>query len=94
MTEKAAKMLTEDGRALLAELRPRLAARDVWTAENLQAEVRDFAAAAEVKIGAVAQPLRAALTGTTASPGIFDVMAALGATEALARIDDVCGTAQ
>ena len=94
MTEKAAKMLTEDGRALLAELRPRLAARDVWTAENLQAEVRDFAAAAEVKMGAVAQPLRAALTGTTASPGIFDVMAALGATEALARIDDVCGTAQ
>ena len=94
MTEKAAKMLTEDSRALLAELRPRLAARDVWTAENLQAEVRDFAAAAEVKMGAVAQPLRAALTGTTASPGIFDVMAALGATEALARIDDVCGTAQ
>ena len=50
--------------------------------------------AAEDKMGAVAQPLRAALTGTTASPGIFDVMAALGATEALARIDDVCGTAQ
>ena len=93
MTEKAAKMLTEDGRALLAKLRPRLAAQEVWTAENLQTEVRDFAATAEVKMGAVAQPLRAALTGTTASPGLFDVMAALGAAETLTRIDDICGTA-
>jgi glutamyl-tRNA synthetase len=50
--------------------------------------VRAFAERRDVKLGAVAQPLRAALTGRTTSPGIFEVMAALGKQESLARIAD------
>ncbi|MDH3919631.1 MAG: glutamate--tRNA ligase, partial [Rhodospirillales bacterium] len=54
----------------------------------LEARVRDFAEAEGLKLGKVAQPLRAALTGSNASPGIFEVMAALGRAESLARIGD------
>ena len=50
--------------------------------------MRDFAAVQGVKLGAVAQPLRAALTGSLASPGIFEVMEVLGREESLARIAD------
>jgi glutamyl-tRNA synthetase len=41
-----------------------------------------------LKLGAIAQPLRAAVTGRSTSPGIFDVLAVLGAAESLARIAD------
>jgi len=50
--------------------------------------VKQFAEAEELKLGKVAQPLRAAVTGTTVSPGIFDVLAALGRDEVMARISD------
>jgi glutamyl-tRNA synthetase len=43
---------------------------------------------ADVKLGKIAQPLRAALTGKTTSPGIFDVLLLLGRNESLARIAD------
>ena len=58
---------------------------DPWSAQGAEAAVRAFAERAGVKLGAVAQPLRAALTGRTTSPGIFDVLAVLGKAESLAR---------
>jgi glutamyl-tRNA synthetase len=83
----AAKLLTGEARQLLGGLGERLAETE-WEAAPLEQKLRDFAAANGVKLGAVAQPLRAALTGTTASPGIFEVMEVLGRDEALGRIAD------
>jgi glutamyl-tRNA synthetase len=83
----AAKLLTREARQLLGGLGERLAETE-WEAAPLEQKLRDFAAANGVKLGAVAQPLRAALTGTTASPGIFEVMEVLGRDEALGRIAD------
>ena len=59
-----------------------------WSAQTTEAAIRDYAAASGVKLGGVAQPLRAALTGRTTSPGVFDVLAVLGREESLARIAD------
>jgi glutamyl-tRNA synthetase len=59
-----------------------------WQVPALEAAVRAFAESAGVKLGKIAQPLRAALTGKSVSPPVFDVMAALGRDEALARIRD------
>ena len=83
----AAKLLTADARSLLGELSEGLGAVD-WQTPTLEARLRDFVAGKGVKLGAVAQPLRAALTGSLASPGIFDVMEVLGRDETLGRIDD------
>jgi glutamyl-tRNA synthetase len=83
---KAAAMLTPAAREILAEIRPALAATD-FSAPALDACLRAFADAHGHKLGTVAQPLRAALTGTTTSPGIDATLAALGRDEALARID-------
>jgi glutamyl-tRNA synthetase len=86
----AAKALTADARERLGALAADFA--DVtdaeWRAGVLDARMRDFAGAQSVKLGAVAQPLRAALTGSLASPGIFEVMEVLGREESLARIED------
>ena len=57
-----------------------------WSAETTEAAVRNYADSANVKLGSVAQPLRAALTGRITSPGIFDVLAVLGKADSLARI--------
>ena len=86
---KAAKLLSGDGPALLGRLHIGLAAVETWESEALDLAARDFAEAEGIKLGAVAQPLRAALTGSHASPGIFDVMTVLGRDETLARIADV-----
>jgi glutamyl-tRNA synthetase len=83
----AARLLTPDARTRLGELRWRLARGD-WRADRLEALVRAFADDMQVKLGTVAQPLRAALTGAAASPGIFFVMEVLGREETLARIAD------
>ncbi len=83
----AATMLTPEARNLLAELGP-LAARAEWHPAALETAVREFATARGVKLGAVAQPLRAALTGSLASPGLFEVMEVLGREECLGRLDD------
>jgi glutamyl-tRNA synthetase len=89
LDEKAAKVLDEDARASLAALRPKLAALESWTVEAVETVVRDFAKAHDLKFGKVAQPLRAALTGRTVSPPIFDVVAILPKDEALGRLDDI-----
>jgi glutamyl-tRNA synthetase len=91
LDDKARALLTAEARAVLAQARPHLAAVEPWEAAPLEAAVRAFAEAAGLKLGAVAQPLRAALTGRTTSPGIFEVMAVLGREESLARIADVGG---
>ena len=72
---------------LLSELSSEIGAAD-WDISALETRVRDFASAKGVKLGAVAQPLRAALTGSLASPGIFEVMAVLGRDETVGRIED------
>ena len=83
---KAAGLLTAESRSMLALLAQRLARGTAWSEENLERAVREFAAAESVKLGAVAQPLRAALTGRAASPGIFEVLEVLGRKESLARL--------
>ncbi len=82
---KALALLTPEAKATLAQVAPVLDATD-FTAEALDAALRQFAEAAGRKLGQVAQPLRAALTGSTMSPGIDATLAALGRDEALARI--------
>jgi glutamyl-tRNA synthetase len=70
-------------------LAERLAAVPAWSAAALEGEVRAGAAQAGVKLGEIAQPLRAALTGSAVSPGIFEVMEVLGRAEVLGRIKDI-----
>ncbi len=86
--EKASQILSPEGRAHLASLAPRLAALPEWTAAATEAEVRAYVADSGAKLGQVAQPLRAALTGRSTSPGIFDVLETLGREESLGRISD------
>ena len=62
--------------------------KPVWAAELLEEATRTFAEAQDLKLGKVAQPLRAALTGKTTSPGIFDVLVVLGREESLDRLRD------
>jgi len=88
LDDKAAALLTEEARRLLGELARDLAATEPWTAEATEQAVRAFAERQGVKLGGVAQPLRAALTGRITSPPIFDVLAVLGKSESLARLQD------
>jgi glutamyl-tRNA synthetase len=88
LEDKAAKALDAGARSLLAKLLPRLDDAPEWDAGTLEGIVRGFAEAEGAKLGAVAQPLRSVLTGRAVSPPVFDVMAALGRAEALARIRD------
>jgi glutamyl-tRNA synthetase len=85
---QAEKLLDEAGRKVLDALLPRLESVEPWTPDALDAVVRSYAEEAGLKLGKVAQPLRAALTGRTTSPGIFDVLEVLGREESLARIRD------
>jgi glutamyl-tRNA synthetase len=94
LDDKARDVLARGGAALLADLLPKLAALAEWTAAATEAAVRDFAEETGTKLGQVAQPLRAALTGRLTSPGIFDVLAVLGREESLARITDQIATAR
>jgi glutamyl-tRNA synthetase len=85
---KAAQLLDIVSRGMLNRLTSRL--RDAtWEPENLEAEIREFAEGEDLKLGKVAQPLRAALTGRGVSPSVFDMMVILGKEETLARLEDV-----
>lgn len=90
---KAEKLLKGDGRSIVADLADTLDGIDEWSADRLETEVKAFAASRELKLGKVAQPLRAALTGSNVSPGIYDVLVALGREESVARMRDVKLTA-
>src|SRR5688572_2916643 len=87
LSEQAEALLTPDARALLARISALLAAEQDWTTEALEANLKAYAEQQGLGLGKLAQPLRAALTGQTTSPGIFDVLALLGKEESLARID-------
>ncbi len=87
VTEKAAALLDAEARERLALVSERLRAENHWTIEALEATTKAIAEELELGLGKLAQPMRAALTGTTTSPGIFDVLVLLGREEALARID-------
>ena len=88
LDDKAATLLTPEARGLVAEILPDLEAVEPWTAEAAEQAVRGYAERKGAKLGSVAQPLRAALTGKTTSPGIFNVLAVLGREESLARLRD------
>jgi glutamyl-tRNA synthetase len=88
LTEQAAALLTPESRQTIAALLPEIATIADWTAATIEAVVRAFAERGGLKLGSVAQPLRAALTGKTTSPPIFDVLAVLGREESLARLRD------
>ena len=85
---KAAELLTEEARQLLARVHEALSRLSDWNHDSTEAAVKTVAEEAGLKLGKVAQPLRAALTGRTTSPGIFDVLVLLGQGESLARIED------
>jgi glutamyl-tRNA synthetase len=84
----ATTLLTPEARELLGLTHDKLAALAKWDLPSLEEVIREVADSRGVKLGKLAQPLRAALTGRTTSPGIFDVLALLGRDEALARIED------
>jgi len=86
--EKARGLLTEEARGHLADVHATLSPLPDWDHDTLDAAVREVAERKELKLGKLAQPLRAALTGQTTSPGIFDVLVLLGKSESLARIAD------
>jgi glutamyl-tRNA synthetase len=84
----ATVLLTSEARVLLDRAHSALAALANWDEGSLEAAIREVAEGGGVRLGKLAQPLRAALTGRTTSPGIFDVLALLGREESLARIAD------
>ncbi len=88
LDEKAQAILDPDARNVLKGLLPEFSALDGWDAASTEAVVRAYSETNGVKLGKVAQPLRAALTGRSTSPGVFDVLAVLGRDESLARIGD------
>lgn len=88
LDDRARKLLDAEGRETLAAVLARLETVEPWSVETLEAAIKGFAEETGRKLGKVAQPLRAALTGTSTSPGIFDVLDVLGREESLARIRD------
>jgi len=89
LTDKAAELVTGEGASVLADLAGELRLFDAWEAAGIEAKVRQYAENKGLKLGKVAQPLRAALSGSTVSPPIFEVAELLGKTESLARIADI-----
>jgi len=83
---KAAALLTDEARELLGRIHGRLEGENDWTSESLEASLKAMAQDLGLGLGKLAQPLRAALTGQSTSPGIFDVLVLLGRDESLARI--------
>jgi glutamyl-tRNA synthetase len=89
--EKARALLTAEARALLGKLAVALEPETDWNEKQMEAAVRRFAETEGVKLGQVAQPLRVALTGSTVSPGIFEVLAVLGSAESRQRLASASG---
>lgn len=89
---KALALLTQENRKLIGQLHSALEKVETWSGAATEAALRTFAEENSLKLGAVAQPLRAALTGRTTSPGIFEVLDVLGRQETLARLKDQATT--
>ena len=88
LDDKAAKLIDADAKSTLKSLLPRLQSAPEWTAPALETLVKAYAEETSAKLGKVAQPLRAALTGRAVSPPVFDVLQVLGRDESLARLKD------
>ncbi len=88
LEEKVAQSMTDESRMELHGLIPILESSSDWSAAPLEQAVKAYAESTGKKLGKLAQPLRSALTGSSTSPGIFDVLAALGREESLGRIRD------
>ena len=88
MDARAGEIIGAGGREHLSALLPRLRALNEWTSASTERVVRDYAEERGAKLGQIAQPLRAAMTGRATSPGIFDVLAVLGREESLGRLAD------
>jgi len=89
--EKAGTILNADACKLLADILPKFESTGDWNGSELESVVRAYAEENNLKLGKIAQPLRAALTGRSVSPGVFDVLAVLGRDESIARIRDQAG---
>jgi glutamyl-tRNA synthetase len=90
--DKARAQLTPDAKALLGKLVGALDGEAAnWGEQQIEAAIRRFIEAQGVKLGQVAQPLRVAITGSTASPGIFEVLAILGPAETRTRLQAAAG---
>lgn len=88
MDEKATGQLTEDALTMVSDIADQLRGLNDWNNDAINTIVREYAEAKGVKLGKIAQPLRAALTGRTVSPGIFEVMILIGQEETLSRLSD------
>jgi glutamyl-tRNA synthetase len=88
LDEKAKALLAGDGLTRLKACHDALASLNEWTIENTEQAIRDTADQLHVKLGQVAQPLRAAITGRATSPGLFEVMIVIGREETLGRLQD------
>ena len=86
--DKARSLLDDEGTTALAGVLQVLQNAPDWQGPALEALVKQHAEVNNIKLGKIAQPLRAALTGTSTSPGIFDVLEVLGREESLGRIAD------
>src|SRR6185369_13550711 len=84
--DKARAQLTSDAKTLLGKLATALDAENDWSEPAMESAIRRFAEGQGVKLGQVAQPLRVALSGSTVSPGIFEVLAVLGPAETKQRL--------
>jgi glutamyl-tRNA synthetase len=91
LDDKAKALLNEEGKAALNLMLPVLENAPEWSAHALEADVKALAEAQGLKLGKLAQPLRAALTGSATSPPIFDVLVVLGKAESMGRLRDQVG---
>ena len=90
MDEKADSILSKDARQLIGGLLKPFNELTNWNKTEIEETLKNFVTCRDIKFGVVAQPLRAALTGTTSSPDIFEVIEILGKDEVLQRIEAVC----
>ncbi|MFK5979156.1 MAG: glutamate--tRNA ligase [Rhizobiaceae bacterium] len=88
INEKASNILEGGGADIISKLLPTLSTLDDWNEETIESVIREYSEQADLKLGKVAQPLRAALTGSNVSPGVFDVMVILGKEECIGRLSD------
>ena len=91
LDDKAAKLLDSESKVAITALLGKLSASKDWTSAGLESVVRAYADETGAKLGKIAQPLRAALTGRSVSPPVFDVMSVLGHEETIARLRDQAG---
>ena len=88
LDERAENLLDDPARTLLKSIHLGLTDLEDWTLEATEEVIKAIAESAELGLGKLAQPMRAALTGSTSSPGIFDVLILLGREESLGRLAD------